>query len=208
MITLKKAFETQNTYKQLFNEARFFLMDSTNVTRITENSYKSKATKNEEDELGVVVPKNSTIECDVLTMVDFAQFMAKEIGKLTTAINTAKAASDYDGKIAINSVDRSLLEAVSFLANLKPSEKTQRTTGFTFNAEGNQVSYYFDKTTVTEIDYDRKAVKAIERKLRKGCSDVSDNIDELQLTIKVDYDPIFQNGDTFEDAIEVYKTIR
>lgn len=204
MITLKKAFETQNVYKNLFASANSFLSRDSNITIISDSSFKSKAIKDAEDEIDVVRIKENDIGFPVIDVVDFAQYIANEIGVLTSAINKAKAESNYDSLIATNNIKRSLLGTISYMANLKPYEKQSSARGYTFNAEGNQVGYYYDMVTKSEIDYDRNTVKSIERKLRRECTDTSDNLDELQLSTKVDYDPVFFSGDTLEEAIQIY----
>ena len=201
MITLKKAFETQNVYKSLHSDVAFFLEQRNNIMTLTETHLKSKANSNDEDEF-ILTPKETEIL--VMDAVDFMQFLTNEIGLLTEAINNAKAASSYDSMIAANSAKRTFLNVITNMARLKPSETKTQAKAYTFNAEGNQTAYYYDKVTKFTIDYDRNAIKAIESRIRKECSDTSDKLDELLLTIKVDYTPLFVSGDTLEDAIASY----
>ena len=99
MITLKKAFETQNVLKTLLNSAESYLKSEANVTQTIETHLKSKANANAQDET-IVVPRNSDIECSVEHVVDFCLHIAAEMETLTNAINAAKAKENYDGLVS------------------------------------------------------------------------------------------------------------
>lgn len=203
MITLKKAFETQNVLKTLLNSAEGYLKSEANVTQTIETHLKSKANANAQDET-IVVPINSDIECSVEQVVDFCLHIAAEMETLTNAINAAKAKENYDGLVSANNTQRQLLDVVSGMAKRNSKENITTARGFAFNNDGNQTQYYYDKAVVTTINYDRTTIKAIEKKLRKTCEQRSDDLDSLLLTIKVDYKPIYSLGDTLEDALNAF----
>ena len=83
MITLKKAFETQNVLKTLLTNAESYLKSEANVTQTIETHLKSKANANAQDET-IVVPRNSDIECSVEHVVDFCLHIATERSIITT----------------------------------------------------------------------------------------------------------------------------
>ena len=188
MITLKKAFETQNVLKTLLNSAESYLKSEANVTQTIETHLKSKANANAQDET-IVVPRNSDIECSVEQVVDFCLHIAAEMETLTNAINAAKAKENYDGLVSANNTQRQLLDVVSGMAKRNSKENITTARGFAFNT----------------INYDRTTIKAIEKKLRKTCEQRSDDLDSLLLTIKVDYEPIYSLGDTLEDALNAFE---
>ena len=204
MITLKKAFETQNVLKTLLNSAEGYLKSEANVTQTIETHLKSKANANAQDET-IVVPRNSDIECSVEHVVDFCLHIAAEMETLTNAINAAKAKENYDGLVSANNTQRQLLDVVSGMAKRNSKETITTARGFAFNNDGNQMQYYYDKGVVTTINYDRTTIKAIEKRLRKTCEQRSDDLDSLLLTIKVDYEPIYSLGDTLEDALNAFE---
>lgn len=126
--------------------------------------------------------------------------------QLTTAINNAKHSNDndFDSLISINNRKRTLLNRLSTMANIKPSENITTGTSTKFNKEGNQVKYTYDIKEVTTIDFDRDVVKAIVSRLRKEVDTTSTEIDLMQLNTMVDFDTVYEIGDSLEDAVLKY----
>ena len=107
--------------------------------------------------------------------------------------------------IAINNQKRKLLNHLTAMANIKAKECITQGRGVKFNGEGNQVTYLYDIKEVTTIDFDRNKVKAIVNRLRKELDETSTEIDLMQLNTQVDFDHIFDIGDSLEDAVEKWK---
>lgn len=206
MITLKKSFELQNYLKSLYNMALGILMCQENVTSTKQFHYRKKAYSEAEDEV-VDKPKRYESGHSINDLIDFTCFLIGQMESLTAAINHAKMYSykDLDGMISMNSQKRKLLERVVSMAAIKPNEVIVKGYGTKFNGEGNQVTYTYDVKEVTTIDFDRNKVKAISGRLRKELDDTSTEIEMLQLQTNVDFNCIFDIGDSFEDAIDRWK---
>ena len=72
---------------------------------------------------------------------------------------------------------------------------------YKFNQEGNQVIYHYDIDEVITIDFDRKDIKGLIKKLTKQCDELSIVLDGLLVTTEVDYTPVFDINDSLEDII-------
>lgn len=206
MITLKKSFELQNYLSQLLNEALALLSYNENITTTKQNHLRKKSYSEAQDE-EIIVKKTQELPCTVNELVKFIDVLLAEIDKLTTAVNGAKF---YDGKyfdamIAMNNKKRIVLKRYEFMASLKPTESTFKGRAEKFNEAGEQVSYCYDVEQVTTIDYDRNEIKKKVSRLRKELEETSDAIDAMQLQSMVDYEPIFEIGESLEDVIEKYK---
>lgn len=202
MITLKKSFELQNCMKNLFMSALTALSYQDNVTVTKQEHMRKKSYENGEDEI-VEKPKRPDFTFSVMELIDFACDIQNEMDKLTIAINKAKhsGANDFDGMIAVNNRKRSLMNRLAIMATIKPLEVIKAGTGWKFNGEGNQVPYSYDIKETTTIDFDRNAVKAIISRIRKELDETSTAIDLMQLETMVDFNTIYEIGDSLEDAV-------
>ena len=206
MITLKKSFELQNYMKGLLNSALSALASTDNITITKQEHMRKKSYENGEDET-ITKPKRPDFSYEVMELVDFTCDVQNAMDKLTAVINNAKhsGTKDYDGMIAINNRKRTLLNRLNTMAAIKPSEVIKFGQGWKFNGDGNQVSYSYDIKETTTIDFDRNAVKAIISRIRKELDETSADIDLMQLETMVDFDTIYEIGDSLEDAVEKYK---
>lgn len=206
MITLKKSFELQNYLSQLLNSALSTLAYDDNITTTKQKHFRKKSYSEAEDE-EIVVKKNIELPYTINELISFIDVLVNEIEKLTVAINDAKTynGKHFDAMISMNNKKRSILRRYETMASLKPTEKIVKGQAEKFNADGEQVSYRYDIEQVTTIDYDRNEVKKKVSKLRKELDETSDAIDAMQLQSMVNYEPIFEIGETLEDVIEKYK---
>lgn len=206
MITLKKSFELQNYMKGLLNSALLALAFADNITITKQEHMRKKSYENGEDEI-IIKPKRPDFSYEVMELVDFTCHIQNTMDELTAAINDAKHSGlkDYDGMISINNRKHTLLNRLNTMAAIKPSEVIKSGQGWKFNGEGNQVSYSYDIKETTTIDFDRNVVKAIISRLRKEVDKTSAEIDLMQLETMVDFNTIYEIGDSLEDAVEKYK---
>lgn len=208
MITLKKSFELQNYYKNLFESALSILFDHNNVTVTTQTHMRKKAYAEAEDET-IIKPRSVEYSFTPNELIKFAEYIQSEMEKLTAEINTAKKSNknDFDGMIATNNQKRRLLSRLVSMAGIKSREHMADGQGKKFNDEGNQVSYFYDVKEVTTIDFDRNMVRSIIGRLRKELDDASTELDKMQLEVVVFYIPVFEIGDTLEEAVDKWRTI-
>ena len=203
MITLKKSFEMQNYLTQLLNNALAVLAYEDNITTTKQKHLRKKSYSEAIDE-ELIVKKNHELPYTINQLVKFIDVLVAEIDKLTIAINNAKYYNGefFDAMIAMNNKKRNILRRYEIMAQLKPSESIVKGVAEKFNEAGEQVTYKYDIEQVTTIDYDRNEIKKKVSRLRKELDETSDLIDEMQLKSMVDYDPIFEIGETLEDIIE------
>ena len=81
--------------------------------------------------------------------------------------------------------------------------KETKTTGldYKFNLNGEQLSYKYPVTTVSTINFDRNETRKMANKYSKQITDTSNLIDEINVTLKVDFEPKFDINDTVEDIL-------
>ncbi len=206
MITLKKSFELQNYLSQLLNGALSVLSYNDNITTTKQKHLRKKSYSEAQDE-EIIIKKSQELPYTINDLVRFIDVIVEEMDKLTTAINDAKFyhGKYFDAMIAMNNKKRNILRRYEMMASLKPTESVIKGSAEKFNEAGEQVSYRYDIEQVTTIDYDRNEIKKKVSKLRKELEETSEAIDVMQLQSMVDYDPIFEIGESLEDAIEKYR---
>ena len=206
MISLKKSFELQNYLNGLYSAALGILMMQDNTTTTKQEHLRKKVYAEAEDET-ITKPKRNEFEFSINELIEFSCFIQENMANLTEAINAAKHSTEknLDGMIAINNQKRRLLNHLTTMTNIKAKECITQGRGVKFNGEGNQVTYLYDIKEVTTIDFDRNKVKAIVNRLRKELDKTSTEIDLMQLNTQVDFDHIFDIGDSLEDAVEKWK---
>jgi hypothetical protein len=196
------AFEYQNYLKSLLDEAFNILSIEDNITTTKEKHLRSRSYHEAEDE-EIIRDKVRPRDFSINKLVAFIDILTSESEKLTNAINAAKhfSGQDFDAMIANNRLKRRVLERYNMMYRYKPKESKQRGVGFKFNDSGEQVQYTYDIEVVTTIDYDRNEIKKRISKLRAEVDDISQQIDVLQLSTKVNYEPTYQIGDTLDDIL-------
>lgn len=205
MITLKKSFELQNYMKSLMDDVLHYLTIEDNVTTTVQKHMRTKTYAEAIDE-EKVKERPSDHPFTPNQLIEFAEGLAKEIELLTYAINKGKVAGDkdYDGMVSVNNKKRLLLRHLESIAKIKASERTTRGTAEKFNETGEQTTYRYEIQEVTTIDFDRNNVKKIVKKLRAELEKASTEIELMGITTEIDYEPIFDIGDSFDDAVMSY----
>ena len=203
MITLKKSFEVQNYLSKLLAEALEILSYNDNVTTTKQTHLRNKSYSEAQDE-EITVKKSNELPFTIDNLVTFIDLLIAEIDKLTIAINDAKnyKGQYLDAMIAMNNKRRNVLHVYERMAKLKQTERVVKGTAEKFNEAGEQVTYKYDINETTSIDYDRYRIKSRVSSLRRQLDRVSTAIDEMQLSSMVVYDPIFEVGESLEDAVE------
>lgn len=204
-MVLKEAFRYQNYLGTLIDGAISYLSSTDNVTKKKQEHFRSKVNAEAEDEI-VEVPKKSDLEYTPNQIIEFLTDVLSEKEILSRAIDVAKSTAtiNIDSSIAINKQKQAVAAVLSRIADLKANEKFTKGSAYKFNQEGNQVPYYYDIKEITTIDFDRKKVKAIIKKLLKESDDTSNMLDKLQVEVDVDYSPTYDINDSFEDALYTF----
>ena len=202
---LKEAFRYQNYLSRLIDEAIDYLTTTSNVTITKQEHLKSKSNSDAEDEV-VIVDKCSDIEYKPNQVIDFLLDVLNEKEKLSDAINKAKLNTEIniDSSIAINKEKQRIISIFDRLSKIKSGERIRNDSDYKFNAEGNQVSYYYEVKETTTIDFDRNKVKGIVKRLRRESDNTSNELDRVQVTLDVNYSPTYEINDDFEDSLEMF----
>lgn len=201
-MNLKESYRYANYLDSLLNTAYTYLRNKGFVTTTTENHLRSKANADAQDEK-IEVQKPFDVEFTPNQVIDFAVDVLAEKEALVDAIANAKAYAEIniDNAIAMNKKKQGFVNILSNLANIKPSEKQRNGSDYKFNAEGNQVQYYYTVVETVGIDYDRKSVRALSKKLLKETDEISAKLDAIEINTILDFEPRFDVNATFEECI-------
>ena len=206
MITLKKSFELQNYLTRLLENALSVLWNTENITTTKQKHLRKKSYADAQDE-EIIVKKAQELPYTISDLIAFIDRITEEIDRLTVAINDAKffCGKYFDAMIAINNKKRNILKCYEMMVALKSSESVIKGQAEKFNEAGEQVSYRYDIEQVRTIDYDRNEIKKKVSQLRKELNETSDMIDSMQIQSMVDYESVFEIGESLEDVIAKLK---
>lgn len=206
-MNLKEAFRYQNFLDRVFTQVASAMIYPDNLLQVTKNHMRSKAISSAEDETEKVeVPE---LICPKAA-VTLALQIIDEREKLTTAIGAAKQSlpgelADMDAAIEANKYRQLAAERIRMMLKTKAGKRVEKGTGYTFNSEGNQVSYYYDVEVSTEERFDREKMKSIMQDLLKKSDQVSVQIDEAVVNTKVEYEAPWDVNTSLEDLIAKIK---
>lgn len=202
-MNLKESYRYANFLERLLNAAENYLYKDDFVTTTKEDRLRSKANKDAEDELGVVVAKQIDVNFTPNQVIDFIVKVVNEKEKLFTAIADAKAATEIniDNAVSLNKRKQRIISVFQTLADRRPKEIQTTGRDYKFDINGEQKPYNYNINRTTSIDYDRNSVKNLIKKYRKECDEISSKLDEIEITTQVDFAPLFDVNDTFEDLV-------
>ena len=206
-MNLKEAFRYQNKLQSLMDEAKSILDRDVNVTRVEKTYLRHKVMAEAEDET-VAVTADTEYYDQMTELAQFLVYLLDERVRLFKAIRQAKDRldMDMDSEISLNTVRQCVARTFNWLNDLRSSEKviSNGGTGYRFNTDGNQVSYRCDVKQVTTINYDRKVIRSLLKKLNEVSDETSARLDLCMVTSTVDYKPPFDVNASFADAFEAY----
>jgi len=202
-MNLKEAFRYQNFLDGLMSNVRAAMSMSSNLLMEERVHLRSKANSAAQDESETVEVVD---QVDPVKCVDLAQRIITERDKLTRAINIAKGSlagnvGDMDAAIEANKYRQAVAQQIRSMLRVKAGKRVERGTGYTFNAEGNQVPYYYDVEVTTQERFDRTKMKQIMQSLLKEADKVSLQIDEAVVNTSVDYKAPWDINSSFEDVL-------
>lgn len=203
-MNIKNAFRYQNFLASLQNRAESKL--SNVKTKKTETHQKSLANPDAADEV------KEAENLDIAAGIDAEKCLAlifdifEERSKLDKAIAEAKRNSsfDFDAELNTNKTRHELLRVLDSYTRLSTTEQMTRASDYKFNAEGNQISYIYPVTVVTELTYDKDELSKKVKQLSSDADVISDKADEFLLTTTIEFEPKFSIHDKFEDVIKNY----
>ena len=201
-MNLKESYRYANYLDSLLRRAYTYLGNTGFVTTTVEEHLRSKSNPDVDDET-IEVQKPYDVEFTPNQVIDFVVKVLDEKEKLSDAIAKAKSTTEIniDNAVAMNKKKQQFVNVLNTIADIKPSEKIVNGTGYKFNQEGNQVKYFYSIKQITSIDFDRKNIRNLIKKYAKETDDISTKLDLIEVTINVEYEPLFDINDNFEECI-------
>lgn len=199
-MNLKESFRYQNFLDGKLNDARYSIGDRNHALKVTKLHLKKKANPDAEDITEVVEVEEFITNDDVIA---FMRWLVEERQKLTEAICAAKASLGFslDAAIEANKFRQYTASAVKGMLKYTPSKKTEQGRDYKFNVEGNQTPYYYDIETSFEEAFTRDSAKKVVRDMITAADKTSAEIDSAMINTVVDYTPVFDVNDSFEDVM-------
>lgn len=199
-MNLKESFRYQNFLDRLLSSAYSSITSLSHCYKVTKNHLRSKSNPDERDEVEDVVLDEFFKNDDV---INFITVLINEKEKLALAITDAKnkAGFDIDAAIAVNKSRQSAINYIKTMLMHKSSKTKERGTGYKFNVEGNQQPYYYEIEVSKTENFDRAAAKETLKKLSDDSDKASTKIDEVLINTVIDYEPIYDINDTFDDIM-------
>lgn len=122
------------------------------------------------------------------------KFMEIEINGVKTGIDTALEYTKAIRNVSSNFYGHLIL--------MKDTKKREMTNGFMINVEGNQVGFRYEVEKETKIKFDKSLINSQNKFLKALSDEVSIKVDEMMSADKIEFTPIFNYLDTFEEFLE------
>ena len=201
-MNLKESYRYANYLDRLLITADTYLRNKGFVTTIEQNHMRSKANPDAQDEK-IEVQKPYDVDFTPNDIIDFVVKVIKEKESLFSAIADAKTRTEIniDNAIAMNKKKQSFVNTLNSIVSIKPSETQSMGKDYKFDINNEQKPYSYQIISKTSIDFDRNSVKGLIKKYNKECDEISSKLDEIEITTQVDFTPLFDVNDSFEDLV-------
>ena len=199
-MNLKESFRYQNFLDMMMRAASASIQQRDHCLKVTKTHLRSKANPDASD-------VTETVEGEVFfandDVVAFMAWLVKEREKLTTAIGVAKASIgfDIDAAIETNKFRQTVNGSIKNMLRYTPTKRVEQGRDYKFNVEGNQTPYIYEIEVVSEEAYDKTGAKTLMREMISKADEVSAAIDAAMINTKVDYEPVFDVNETFDDVM-------
>ena len=201
-MNLKESYRYANYLDRLLITADTYLRNKGFVTTTEQNHLRSKANPDAQDEI-IVVQKPYDVDFTPNDIIDFVVKVINEKENLFSAIADAKVSAEIniDNAIAMNKKKQSFVNTLNTIVSIKPSETQSMGKDYKFDINNEQKPYSYQIISKTSIDFDRTSVKGLIKKYNKECDEISSKLDEIEITTPVDFTPLFDINDSFEDLV-------
>ena len=201
-MNLKESYRYANYLDRLLITADTYLRNKGFVTTTEQNHLRSKANPDAQDEI-VAVQKPYDVDFKPNDIIDFVVKVINEKEKLFSAIADAKARTEIniDNAVAMNKKKQSFVNTLNSIVSIKSSEIQSMGKDYKFDINNEQKPYSYQIISKTSIDFDRNSVKGLIKKYNKECDEISSKLDEIEITTQVDFTPLFDVNDSFEDLV-------
>lgn len=202
-MNLKESFRYQSYLERLMREASESIQKRDHCLTVERYHKRHKADPDAED-------MTETVEVDkFFSNNDVMRFMLtliEEREKLTRAISRAKENLDIDIDAAIeaNKFRQIFAHSTKLMLRCTESTKTVQGIGYKFNVAGDQTQYYYDIDVISKEAFDRNFAKESSKKAIMEADKTSADIDAAMINAVVDYQPMFDVNDSFEDVMSEF----
>lgn len=210
-MNIKEACRYQNFLTRVISELNDYLIEGSNVVKIKERHLKSKVHKDAQDEEIDNTPVRR-YDIPVNTIINFVNELINEKLRVSMAIEKAKRLIrinwvenneqlTLDTAIEHNKNIYNYANVLKPLIKIKTTETKIQGTDYTFNAEGNQVTYVYPIERVKSVDFNKEQTRELYKKILVKADKISTEIDTAMLKDIVDYIPKYNIHDTVEDLL-------
>lgn len=207
-MNLKEAFRYQNFLDRIFGAACVSIEKRDHCLTQTRNHLYNKVNPDMENVIEEVKTEEDFFAND--DVIQAMLFLIEEKEKLSIAINKAKESidMDIDAAVSVNKYRQLLNKSVAFMMRLNPCTRIETGIAQKFNSTGDPVDYKYDVEVTSVEAYDRKAAKKIMKKVISEADKTSAAIDFVKVNTTVDYTPVFDVNDSFEDVMNTFLEIQ
>lgn len=201
-MNLKESYRYANYLDRLLITADTYLRNKGFITSTEQEHLRSKANPDAQDEK-IEVQKPYDVDFTPNDIIDFVVKVINEKENLFTAIADAKATTEIniDNAIAMNKKKQSFVNTLNSIVSIKPNETQSMGKDYKFDINNEQKPYSYQIISKTSIDFDRTSVKGLIKKYNKECDEISSKLDEIEITAQVNFTPLFDVNDSFEDLV-------
>lgn len=199
-MNLKESFRYQNFLDMMMRAASASIQQRDHCLKVTKTHLRNKANPDASD-------VTETVEGEVFfandDVVAFMAWLVQEREKLTKAIGVAKASIgfDIDAAIETNKFRQTVNGSIKNMLRYTPTKRVEQGRDYKFNVEGNQTPYIYEIEVVSEEAYDKTGAKTLMREMISKANEVSAAIDAAMINTKVEYEPVFDVNETFDDVM-------
>lgn len=199
-MNLKESFRYQNFLEEMMCSACASIQTPNHCLKVTKTHLRNKVNPDAQDII-------ETVEVEPFFandyVISFMTWLVAEREKLTTAINAAKASVDFDIDAAIetNKFRQRVNSSIKSMIRHTPTKSIESGRDYKFNVEGNQMPYVYEIEVVSEEAYNKAGAKTLMRETISRADEVSAAIDAAMINTKVDYEPVFDVNETFDDVM-------
>lgn len=203
-MNLKEAFRYQNFLESFIRSASSSLTSKQHSLTVTKTHMRNKANPDTDDLIEVV--QNDDVFYPNDDVIAFMEWLVNEREKLTMAIGRAKSSIgfDIDAAVETNKFRQILSNSIKSMLKYTPSKKIESGTDYKFNIEGNQTPYFYEIEVTSTEAYNRTYAKKIMRSMTSVADKTSSDIDAAMINTDVDYTPIYDVNESFEDVMEEF----
>lgn len=203
-MNLKESFRYQRFLDNLMSNACSSVQEKEHCLTTTKKHLRHKSNPEASDFVEEVECDSAFFPTDAV--VQFMFWIVEERQKLTIAIGKAKASIEFDIDAAVetNKFRQSLSRAIRWVLQYTPSKRIEQGCDYKFNVDGNQTPYVYEVEVTTSEAYDRDKLKATMLDAISTADTVSAEIDKAMINTTVEYEPMYDVNESFEDIMEKF----